>query len=74
MLLKDKGELARAEELLSEAVAAMKETIGDTHPDGLICKSNLGTLYKVACPPHPTLNPGMPSSPHLPWCHVAGQG
>ena len=24
----------------------MKETIGDAHPDGLICKSNLGTLYK----------------------------
>ena len=45
-LKRDILNLAGAEALLSEAVRVMKETIGEDHTDGLICKSNLGALYK----------------------------
>ena len=46
MLLKDKGDLDGAEELLREALEARRETLGDRHLDTLVSVGNYADLLR----------------------------
>ncbi len=46
--LHDVGQFSEAEALQRDTIAKLRDTLGDTHPDTLVCQANLATTLRAS--------------------------